>query len=84
MSWDRIAENWQQVKGKIREQWRRLSDDQIDAIGGHREQLAGKIQALYGLTKDEAEKQINEFATAFYELEDMDADYKAQTKNRRL
>ena len=82
MSWDRIAGNWKQVKGKIREQWGRLSDDHLNVIDGKREQLLGKIQELYGITTDEADKQINEFATALYEFDDMDADYKVQTKNR--
>lgn len=83
MTWHRIAGDGKQVKGKIREQWGRLGDDQLDVIDGRREQLAGKLQELYRLTKEEAEKQITEFAAAFYELDDIDADYKVQTKNRR-
>ena len=61
MNWDRIEGNWKQLKGKVREQWGRLTDDHLDSIGGKREQLAGKLQETYGVGKDEAEKQISDF-----------------------
>lgn len=48
-------------QGKVKEQWGKLTDDDFDVIEGRREQLAGKIQERYGLTKDEAEKQIDEW-----------------------
>ena len=58
MNWNRIEGNWKQVKGKVQEQWGKLTDDDFDVVGGRREQLAGKIQERYGIAKDEAEKQI--------------------------
>ena len=58
MNWDRIEGNWKQVTGKVRVQWGKLTDDDIDVIAGRREQLAGKIQERYGIAKDEAEKQF--------------------------
>jgi uncharacterized protein YjbJ (UPF0337 family) len=61
MNWDIIEGNWKQAKGKVKEQWGKLTDDDFDVIEGRREQLAGKIQERYGLTKDEAEKQIDEW-----------------------
>ena len=48
----------EEVKGNIKEQWGKLTDDQLDVIAGKREHLAGKIQETYGITKDEAEKQL--------------------------
>jgi uncharacterized protein YjbJ (UPF0337 family) len=59
MDWNRIEGNWKQVKGKVKEQWGKLTDDDFDVVGGRREQLAGKIQERYGIAKDEAEKQIS-------------------------
>ena len=56
MNWDRIEGNWKQLKGKIREQWGRLTDDELDKIAGRREKLAGSLQNSYGIAKDEAEK----------------------------
>ncbi|HEY2977020.1 MAG TPA: CsbD family protein [Burkholderiaceae bacterium] len=61
MNWDRIEGNWKQLKGKVHEQWGKLTDDDIDVIEGHREQLAGKIQECYGISKDEAEQQIKDW-----------------------
>ncbi|MFC5473822.1 CsbD family protein [Paraherbaspirillum soli] len=61
MNWDIVAGNWKQFKGKVKEQWGKLTDDHLDTIAGKRDQLAGKIQETYGVGKDEAEKQIKEF-----------------------
>ena len=59
MNWDRIEGNWKQLKGNVREQWAKLTDDQLEAIGGKRDQLVGKIQEAYGITKEETEKQVS-------------------------
>lgn len=61
MNWDRIEGSWTQFKGKVKEQWGELTDDQIDVINGRRDQLAGKIQETYGLTKEEAERQLEDW-----------------------
>jgi uncharacterized protein YjbJ (UPF0337 family) len=61
MNADIIKGNWKQVKGKIKEKWGKLTDDDLDVIEGKRDQLIGKIQERYGLSKDEAEKQIDDF-----------------------
>ncbi len=67
MNWDRIEGNWKQFKGKAKEQWGKLTDDQLDVIGGKRDQLVGKVQESYGIGKDEAEKQVNAFADRYYD-----------------
>lgn len=61
MNWDRIEGNWKQLKGSALQQWGRITDDQLDVIAGKRDQLAGKIQEAYGVTKEEAEKQLNDW-----------------------
>ena len=61
MNWDQIEGNWIQFKGKVKEQWGKLTDDHLDTISGKREQLVGKIQESYGVSKEEAEKQIAEW-----------------------
>lgn len=61
MNWDTVAGNWTQFKGKVKEQWGKLTDDELDQIGGKRDQLIGKIQEAYGIGKDEAEAQISRF-----------------------
>jgi len=65
MNWDRIQGNWKQLTAKVKEQWGKLTDDDLDRIAGKRDQLAGQIQESYGITKDEAEKQIDSFADRY-------------------
>ena len=61
MNWDRIEGNWKQATGKVKEQWGKLTDDDISFVAGKRDQLAGKIQERYGIAKDEAERQVSEW-----------------------
>jgi uncharacterized protein YjbJ (UPF0337 family) len=61
MNWDRIEGNWKQVKGKIRERWGKLTDDDLDRIAGHKDVLVGRLQELYGLKQDEVEGQLREW-----------------------
>lgn len=63
MNWDRIEGNWKQFKGKAQEQWGLLTNDDLDVAEGNRDQLVGKIQERYGIAKDEAEKQVDVFAS---------------------
>lgn len=62
MNWDRIEGNWKQLKGKAKEQWGKLTDDELDVIAGKRDQFVGKVQERYGIAKDEAERQVDDFA----------------------
>jgi uncharacterized protein YjbJ (UPF0337 family) len=61
MNWDRIEGNWKQFRGKVLEQWGKLTDDELDIIAGRRDTLSGRIQEVYGISKDEAERQIGRF-----------------------
>lgn len=61
MNKDIVSGNFKQLKGKIKQQWGKLTDDEIDQMEGNAEILAGKLQERYGVTKDEAEKQAREF-----------------------
>jgi uncharacterized protein YjbJ (UPF0337 family) len=61
MNWDRIEGNWKQFKGHVKEKWGKLTDDEFDQMAGQRDKLVGKIQERYGITKDEAERQVNDW-----------------------
>jgi uncharacterized protein YjbJ (UPF0337 family) len=61
MNQDRIEGNWKQFKGKLTEQWGKLTDDDIDVIAGKREQLLGRIQERHGVSKDEADVQVKDW-----------------------
>lgn len=59
MDWDRISGNWKQFTGQVKEQWGKLTDDEIAEINGNREQLEGKLQARYGYAKDKAREEVD-------------------------
>ena len=59
MDWNRVEGNWKQAKGKVKEKWGQLTDDDLNVINGRRDQLEGKIQERYGLAKDQVRKDID-------------------------
>jgi uncharacterized protein YjbJ (UPF0337 family) len=61
MNWDQVEGTWKQYKGKVKEKWGKLTDDDLDVIDGKRQQLVGKIQERYGTAREAAEKQADEF-----------------------
>ena len=64
MNWDQVEGKWKQYQGKIREHWGKLTDDDLQLVKGKRDQLVGRIQERYGITKEEAHRQLDEFLTA--------------------
>ncbi|MFS6749760.1 CsbD family protein [Staphylococcus aureus] len=61
MNEDRIKGQWKQLHGKLKARWGKLTDDDLKVADGNSEYLAGKIQERYGIAKDEAQKQLEEF-----------------------
>jgi len=61
MNWDTIKGNWKQLTGQAKQQWGKLTDDDLQVVAGHRDELSGKIQERYGIAKDEADKQIKDW-----------------------
>jgi len=61
MNWDRIEGNWKQMKGTVRQQWAKFTDDDLEYIAGQHERFVGKIQERYGYAKDEAERQVSDW-----------------------
>ena len=61
-AWDKVAGKWKQLSGDIRTKWGNLTDDDLMQISGQREKLVGKIQERYGIAKDEADRQVDEWA----------------------
>jgi uncharacterized protein YjbJ (UPF0337 family) len=64
MDWNRVEGNWKQAKGRVKEQWGKLTDDDLDTINGQRDQLEGKLQERYGYAKDQARKEIDDWMNA--------------------
>jgi len=65
MNWDQITGKWKQSAGKIKVKWGKLTDDDLASINGKKEQLVGRIQERYGIAKEAAEKQVDEFALSY-------------------
>jgi uncharacterized protein YjbJ (UPF0337 family) len=61
MNTDQWQGKWKQVKGSIKERWGKLTDDDLDVIAGQRDQLVGRIQERYGIAKEQARKQVEDW-----------------------
>jgi uncharacterized protein YjbJ (UPF0337 family) len=61
MNEDTLKGQWTQIKGRVREQWGKLTNDDLDQIQGRAEQLIGKVQERYGVQRDEAKRQVDDF-----------------------
>jgi uncharacterized protein YjbJ (UPF0337 family) len=61
MNKDIAGGNFKQIKGRIKQQWGKLTDDEIDQMEGHAEILAGKLQERYGMAQADAEREVREF-----------------------
>ena len=62
MDWNRVEGNWKQVKGKVKEKWAKLTDDDLAYVNGKRDQLEGKIQERYGIARDQVRKEVDDWA----------------------
>jgi uncharacterized protein YjbJ (UPF0337 family) len=67
MNWDTMKGDWKQIKGKVREKWGELTDDELDQVKGRREQFEGLLQKKFGMAKDEVKKQVDDFEMSFPE-----------------
>ncbi len=65
MNSDTIKGNWKQFKGKIKESWGDLTDDELDKVEGKRDQIVGLIQKKYGQSKEEVESRLSEYERDF-------------------
>lgn len=67
MNWDQVKGKWKQIEGSVKTRWGKLTDDDLDVIAGQKDQLVGRIQERYGIRKEEAERQVDEWNTALAE-----------------
>ena len=67
MNWDHIKAEWKDAKGQLRSKWGKLTDDDLERVGGKWDQLVARLQDRYGYAKDQAEREVDRF------LRDMDA-----------
>ena len=65
MNWTQVEGQWNQITGHLKSKWAKLTDDDLKNVAGKKEQLVGKLQERYGILKDEAEKQVDEWISGF-------------------
>lgn len=81
MNWDQVEGKWKQYRGQMKEKWGKLTDDDLDVINGQRQQLVGKVQQTYGIAREEAEKQADEFVKSLRAADEAAA---SEPKTRRV
>jgi uncharacterized protein YjbJ (UPF0337 family) len=64
MNWDRVEGNWKEFKGKAKQQWGKLTDDDMTRLSGKKDELSGKIQERYGYSKDQADRELDEWVSS--------------------
>ncbi len=64
MNSDQFEGKWKQLKGSVKQRWAKLTDDDVTAMSGKKDELVGKLQERYGITKDQAQKEADEWARA--------------------
>lgn len=74
MNTDQMSGKWKQMKGAVKQQWGKLTDDDLQVIDGKRETLVGKLQERYGMAKEDAQKKADEWLKS-YKFEDEQAAY---------
>ncbi len=80
MNEDRVQGKWKQMKGALKSRWGKLTDDDLDVIEGQKDQLVGKVQERYGIAKDEAQKQVDEWNRVNRDAEMREAEGERQRK----
>ena len=80
MNNDRVEGKWKQMKGSLKSRWGKLTDDDLDVIEGQKDQLVGKVQERYGIAKDEAQKQVDEWNRINRDAENQEIDAERQRK----
>ena len=61
MNWNQVEGQWNQFKGQLKSKWAKLTDHDLENVAGKKDQLVGKLQEHYGILKEDAEKQLDEW-----------------------
>jgi len=80
MNNDRVEGKWKQMKGSLKSRWGKLTNDDLDVIEGQKDQLVGRIQERYGIAKDEAQKQVDEWNRVNRDAENQEIEAERQRK----
>lgn len=61
MNWQMVEGKWKQFKGQAKQRWGRLTDDDLDVIDGKRDELVGRLQSRYSKSREEVERDIDDW-----------------------
>jgi len=61
MNWDQVEGKWKQMRGEAKTRWGKLTDDDLDVVGGQRDKLVGRVQERYGIAKDQAQREVEDW-----------------------
>ena len=64
MNWDQVEGKWKQIKGDIRQKWAKLTDDDLEYMAGGKDQFVGRLQERYGIAREDAQRQADEWMKA--------------------
>jgi uncharacterized protein YjbJ (UPF0337 family) len=83
MNWDQVEGKWKQMKGEVKTRWGKLTDDDLDVVAGQRDKLVGKIQERYGVAKDQAQREVDDWDRTQGAESDAQRDRIAQSERDR-
>ena len=70
MDWETVRGNWDAMKGRLRSKWGKLTDDDVDRVGGKKDELVGRLRERYGYAKDKAEREVDEWLASLDRKDD--------------
>jgi uncharacterized protein YjbJ (UPF0337 family) len=82
MNSDQMEGKWKQMKGSLKSRWGKLTDDDLTVIEGQKDQLVGRVQERYGIARDEAQKQVDEWNRANASTVDTETDTEIERQRR--
>ena len=82
MNSDQMEGKWKQMKGSLKSRWGKLTDDDLTVIEGKKDQLVGRVQERYGIARDEAQKQVDEWNRANASTVDAETDSEIERQRR--
>jgi uncharacterized protein YjbJ (UPF0337 family) len=83
MNWDQIQGKWKQIKGEAKTRWGKLTDDDLDVIGGQRDKLVGTVQERYGIGKDQAHREVDDWNNSLRDENDARRERGAESETDR-
>jgi uncharacterized protein YjbJ (UPF0337 family) len=83
MNWDQVEGKWKQIKGEAKTRWGKLTDDDLDTVAGQRDKLVGTVQERYGIAKDQAQREVEDWNSSLRDDNDRMRERGAESEKDR-